>query len=169
MIIVSHHRNAALAERKRRALASEYARVDLMSRRNGDGEFSERGRTFVWEVEKDLPKKLEIVLHFDYGDEGGKDLIRWQVHMFGPGGATDEEAIAAVKEKNRTGETPKGWKLKSIFWEKPNSAKRSGPQTDPLNRSLRKAGIAGGAARVVSRRNAVRKHRRTKRGKQATQ
>lgn len=170
LIVVSHHRSEALAARKHADLARLYpqASVTLLSRRNARGAFSERGQTFVWEV-IEREKRIELVLHFDYGDEGGRDLIRFQVHVFGPGKATDAEAIAAIKQANRGEGWPKGWNKKAIYWSKPNSRDRRERQTDPIRPSLRRAALAGGEARMVARKTATPKRRRINAKRKAAQ
>ena len=150
MIIISHHRSAALADRKRRDLEARYpeSRVELLSRRNEKGWFSNNGHTFTWEVTP-TGARLELVVHFDYGSEKSKNLIRFQVHVFGPGNATDAEAISAIRQANKGEGFPKSWRKRAIYWGHPPKSEN---QTKPLPSSLRRTAIAAGAASVVATR-----------------
>ena len=159
MIIISHHHNADLADRKRGDLEARYpnSRVELISRRNERGWFSDNGHTFTWEVTP-TQKEIELVVHFDYGSNAGpkKDLIRFQVHVFGPGNATDAEAIRAIRQANQGEGFPDGWRKRAIYWGHPPKTKR---QTKPLPSSLRRTALAAGEARVVRRAAAINPNR----------
>lgn len=166
MIIQSHHQSAALAERKRSELEKKYFIVRLLSRRNDKGNFSNRGHNFIWEVfDKPKGKRIELVLHFDYGDEGGKNTIRFQVHVFGPSEATDSEAISAVRKLEK-GERPKGWKFKEIFWSHPPGHTPRGPigeEDAEKLASARRAAIGAPSEVRVTRKNPISRDRRANR------
>lgn len=167
MIIQSHHGSAALASRKRRELEKRYYVVRLLSRRNGRGQYSASGHTFVWEVFNKESGRTEFVVHFDYGGERGKNLIRFQVHVIGPEGATDEEAISAIRKFER-GEKPKAWKWKEIYWAHPKAFSPQGPieedeKAEELLQAVRRGAIGSPNSVSVARKNTVRINRRTKR------
>jgi hypothetical protein len=157
MILTAHHRSESLAARHLTALRRKYFRVNLISRRNANGTYSERGHTFVYEIEEKKPKKrIEVVLHFDYGTQKGHDLIRFQVHVFGPATATDAQFIRAVRQRSAGDPWPKGFSKKAIYWGQDEK------RTDYISTKLRKAAIAGGSA-TVARKRAVRSNRRANR------
>lgn len=175
MIIITHHRSRKLADRNRRQLEKKYFIVRLDARRNDKGRYSTGGHTFVWEVfDKPKGKRIEIVLHFDYGSTKKKNLIQFQVHIFGPSESTDSEAIAAVRKFERD-EKPKGWKWKEIFWAHPPKSAQGPIDDDPENEDEIAQSLAGvrraaiGAPDLVSverksaREDSVRQSRRPNR------
>lgn len=167
MIIISHHRSAALAARKRRDLEKQYFVVRLLSRRNAAGAYRSNGHTYVWEVfDKPEGKKIEIVVHFDYGTKKNRNLIQFQVHIFGPSEATDSEVVEAVRQFER-GKKPQGWSWKEIFWAHPPKFAASGPIEEDEEegesedaaklRPARRAAIFGPDEVSITRKNPVRK------------
>lgn len=167
MIISSQHPSAALAERKRKTLEKRYFIVRLLSRRNAAGRFSKRGQHYEWEVfDKPKGKRAEFVVHFDYGSGRTKNLIRFQVHVLGPQEATDEEAISAIRAFER-GERKRGWTWKEIYWSHPPKSVQGpiddeGEEADRL-RGVRRAAIGAPDEVSVTRKNSVRRNRRTNR------
>lgn len=168
MIISSQHHSAALASRKRRELEKRYFIVRLLSRRNAAGRFSKRGQHYEWEVfDKPRGKRTEFVVHFDYGSGRKKNLIRFQVHVLGPQDATDEEAISAIRAFER-GERKRGWTWKEIYWSHPpksvqgpiDDEEEDDEESDKL-RGVRRAAIGAPDKVSVTRKNSVRRNRRT--------
>lgn len=166
MIIKANHASLSLALRHLTQLKKQFLHAEIISRRNASGHYSERGHVFFFEARGQVKKKqrrTEYVVHFDYDEQGPgrRDLIRYQVHVFGPSGVSDREAIAAIRQIER-GESPKGWKVKTILWGKnPPPSER---KDIPLG-SLKKSAILGGEASVSSRRKIpARKNRRTRKG-----
>lgn len=154
MIIISHHRSLDLADRKRHALLLKYASVELLSRRDAAGRYSSRGRTYIWEVrpKEKKPKRAEFVIHFEYGAKSkkkGDQRIRFQVHVFGPSGASFDDAIKAIRKRNQGEAWPEGWSKKAIYWTKPRQPDKH--RTDPLPSHLRQVAIAAGGATPVSK------------------
>lgn len=164
MIVISHHRNAALAARKRADLqrANPDSSVTLLSRRSAGGRFSSRGQTFVWEVQP-KNKKLNLVLHFDYGDQGRGKLIQFQVHVEGPGDVSDAEAIEVIQKAATDGYYPKGWRERAIFWSKGGTRYNVNGAEKPLPGTLVRWGIEMGEGSVESRRSPAKSNRRAKR------
>lgn len=145
----------------------------LLSRRNARGHYSERGHTYVWEVfEKPKGNRIEIVVHFDYGTKKAKNLIQFQVHVFGPSTATDAECVEAIRRFEK-GEKPQGWKWKEIFWAHPPKFDPAGPIEEERDedgeqseeaqrlRAPRRAAIFSPEEVRVARKNPVRKLGRT--------
>jgi hypothetical protein len=158
LIIKARHRNERLALRHLARLKRQWNYAEIDSRRNSRGHFSARGQVWWYEV-RNFDKQLEIVLHFDYvsgSKKKGKKDIRFQVHVIGPKGATDAEAIRAVRQRSATGAWAKGWKHKAIFWGRTRD--ENPHQTKPLPPELRAAALAVGESRVV-RRSEVRSNR----------
>jgi len=88
----------------------------------------------------------EFVLHFDYGSKKARNLIRFQVHIFGPKGAKDKEVLDAVKGWEKTGELPKGWKQIAIDWTRPPK-KRKHSVTSAMA-GVERSALLGGKATV---------------------
>lgn len=166
MIIVGHHRSATLAQRHLRALRREHkgSSVEIVSRRNASGRYSGRGQYFWFEVVKLPTDRIELVAHFDYASTKAKDLLRFQVHIIGPSKTTDREALEVIVNHFSDEEPyPRGWKEKIIFWghtRGDGDVEQEYNADDSLQTHLAKLAILGGE-RKVSRRNPVRKNRRT--------
>jgi hypothetical protein len=148
MIIHAHHRSKALALRHLAALRRKYGSAELLSRRNAAGRYSKRGQFYVFEVREKAkkPGRTEYVIHFDYGTKSkkkGDQRIRFQVHVWGPQGATDREAIEAIKARTEGAPWPAGWSHKAIYWGK---GTKPATRTDWQNRDLFKTAILGGEA-----------------------
>lgn len=165
MIVISHHRSAALTDKKRRSLqhANPESQFNLLSRRNARGRFSTNGHKFVWEVQP-KNKKLNLVLHFDYGDQGKGKLIQFQVHVEGPGETSDADAVEIIQTAALEGRYPKGWRERAIFWSKGGNVRYhvNGAEKH-LPSSLVRQGVAMGEGSVESRRTSTKSNRRAKR------
>jgi hypothetical protein len=167
MIVVGYHRSAALAHKHLLALRREHrdATVELIGRRTAKGRYSSRGRYFWYEITKH-ESKIELVLHFDYGSSRARDLLRFQVHVIGPGNAADDEALRIVRSHFSEGKRfPVGWRQKTIFWGHSRPGDESDVERDYSkgddSRIDRLAEIAiGGGEGKVSRRTTVKTRRR---------
>lgn len=71
--VIGHHRSLALAERHLRELSRKNPGVEvrIASRRDSEGRFSNRGRTFIFEIKepteppKEETEEIELVGGFD--------------------------------------------------------------------------------------------------------
>ena len=169
MIITAQHRNYKLAMRHLAKLRREYASAELLSRRNKRGQFSCRGQFYVFEVTKETQDKIELVAHFDYGSSKARDLLRFQVHIVGPGDVSDNEALRVISEHFEEGKSyPKGWKQKTIYWghvmpESSDDVEHEYVREDARQTYLARLAIGSGERRV-SRRRTIKKNRRTRKG-----
>jgi hypothetical protein len=150
MIIYAYHHNKGLALRHLTALRRKYESAELLSRRNASGRYSKRGQFYVFEVreKKKKPGRTEYVIHFNYGTldkKKGDRRIRFQVHVFGPQGASDREAVEIIKDRTNGAPWPSGWSHKAIYWGKPKGdAQLCVHRTDWQNRDLFKTSVLGG-------------------------
>jgi hypothetical protein len=60
------------------------------------------------------PKPQEYVLRADYGTRKNNNQINFQVHLFGPANASDEQIITAVHQYNHKQQMPAGWDIRTI-------------------------------------------------------
>lgn len=163
-----------MAKRHLTRLRREYypREVSIVSRRTQSGKFSKRGQFFYFKIGGKIKEpKMELVLHFDY--EGGKQknrLLRVQVHVILPSDVSDDVAISEIKsyyetEGNTSEDLPSGWKIKTIFWGKPEIGSEEDVDR-PLTRRetyLAEIATAHGVSRVA-RKVATPKNRRSRKG-----
>jgi hypothetical protein len=127
MIVNGKHRNTELALKHLKALQRQHpnATVEIISRRNALGRHSKNGQYWYFEVTEHKLRE-EYVVHFDYGSRRANDLLRFQVHVTGPG-ASDEVALAEIRDHYANGTRwKKGWREKVIYWG--HVPEGSGPQ-----------------------------------------
>jgi len=166
MIISAQHRSYALALRHLRELRRKYPSAELLSRRNARGRYSSRGQFYEFEVTEETQQKIELVLHFDYSSTAARDLLRFQVHVIGPGNVSDDEALRVVREHfTKGGKYPKGWREKAIYWGhvQPWEDVERPIGDDFRVQGLRDMVIAGGEGTVARKRTIKTRRRAAKR------
>lgn len=113
MAKVSHHKRLDLAKRHARKVERETESKVILHRRNAKGQFSKRGQFYTFEIQG----QSEYQINMRY-KPGGKVKAEVQISAQGPAGASREEVIEAVQERQSSGDDKEGWTVKIVDWKK---------------------------------------------------